>query len=165
MSVPRLIHLLFLGLLLLGYGVMAHASGNCPEGESPMGGNPADPGNCGPDSTYQRPAVKWEDRWGAVAQGAPTAAPGFGAIEGMQTRMDAERAAIAVCEAQGQTKCTVLSVYADKCVAVTVGKSQAWVNTADTVDAAVKRGMHDCTAGDTECQTYYTACSLAVRVQ
>ena len=156
-------------LALLFSGVAVHAQAACPPGTVPYGtGN--GPSACGPDDSQpqqsarpQRPPEIWVDHFGAIATDEPRGA--MGASTYMQDRHSAENSAIADCHAEGGVNCVVQISYGNECVALVVSGKFFNVNDGDTVDQATKNGMEVCKTVANDCQVYYSACSLPIRIQ
>ena len=159
--------LLLLGMLLLLNGVV-HAEGGCPPGLIPASGTdinscvPIPPGYYTQTAAPQPP--QWADRWLAVATDSIRGS--LGTATGMPSRGNAERAAIADCQAKGGTQCKLDVSYGNGCAAMIVGDGGYNSNGAATVDEAVQLGMKICAnAGHANCHVYYSVCSLPQRIQ
>lgn len=148
----------------------SHAQTACPPGMEPYGA-----GVCGysqPMPSAQLPlqqptneeTPQWESQWLAIATDSESGS--LGTAIGMKNREDAERVALADCQAKGGTKCKLDVSYGNGCAAMIVGDGGYNSNGASTVDEAVRLGMKVCIdAGHTNCRVFYSACSLPVRIR
>ena len=162
----RALLLMIAGLLWNG---LAHAEGNCPPGQYPVGGqgwqgcNPI-PGYGNQRQAPQQPAPRWESRWGAIGTDGPNDA--LGVATDMRSKREALQAAMHGCQSKGGVNCKIDVTYDNQCAAIVVGDGAYNVGNAATVDIAVASGMKTCRDGGlTNCHAYYTACSLPVRTQ
>jgi hypothetical protein len=90
----------------------------------------------------------------------------MGIAIGKQSKLEAAHAAMADCQSKGGTNCKTDVTYANQCAAVVAGDGGYNVSPALTVDEAVSIGMKTCTeTGDKNCRTYYTTCSLPIRIR
>ena len=160
--------ILFIGLLLLSCA--AHSEGNCPEVYYPIGGSGAQ--GCAPVPGYnqqhdqiqtQRPQSQWADHWGAIA--TDMANNSVGLASNMTSDSQATVAAIADCQSKGGLACKVEIVYGNGCTALAAGDTGHNAKAGATVKAASQAAMKICSAADTHCQVYYSACSLPQRIQ
>lgn len=146
----------------------AYAEGGCPPGERPINttppeGSAASMASCMPYET-ETPAVRWANRWGAVADDGAGA---FGASANESSKKKAQKAAIADCKKNGGAQCNVYMTYSNQCIAHAT--SDVSSNTARAPDEASAR--QDSLAGCAKsgngraCRIHYTASSLAVRVR
>ena len=157
-------------LLLIGE---AHAEGNCPPGQYPIGTPQGQigPQGCAPIPGYnqqqaqpQPPPERWVDQWGAIATDGPGGH--FGADTSSQSQAVAEQIAVSRCKINGGSICEVEISYRNGCAAMVVGHLQHSSNSAPTQNEAVHTGMKVCTdAGDTNCHVYYSDCSPPLRIQ
>ncbi|MDR6885996.1 hypothetical protein J2X67_000486 [Variovorax sp. 3319] len=70
------------------------------------------------------------------------------------------------CQSKGGVNCKIDITYDNQCAAIVVGDGAYNVGNASTVDQAVASGVKTCRGGGfTNCRSYYTACSLPVRIQ
>ena len=148
---------------------LAHAEGNCPPGQYPVGGqgwqgcNPI-PGYGNQQQGPQQPAPQWEGRWGAVATDGPKGA--MGVATDRRSERDASQAAMQDCQSKGGVNCQVDAAYDNQCAAVVVGDGGYNVSSRRTADQAVAVGMKTCRdAGRANCHVHYSACSLPVRIR
>ena len=160
---------LLLGLLMASSA--AHAEGGfCPPGTIDHNNGRAAAIVCSPipgytqQQTQQQPAAQWESRWGAIATDGPKGAMGVAADK--PSKLEASQAAIQDCQSKGGVNCKIDVAYDNQCGAVVVGSGGYNVQNASTSDRAVATGMKICRdEGRTDCHTYYTACSLPVRIR
>lgn len=146
----------------------AHAEGGCPPGMYPFQFAPNQPSSCAPipgngnQQTPQAPPQQWERRWGAIATGGA-----LGVATDKSSKNEASQTAMSDCAAKGGTSCKIDVVYDNQCAVVVAAADGSYnVGNAKTVDMAVASGMKTCRdAGATNCHTYYSACSLPVRVR
>lgn len=159
--------LLLIGVLLLSPALSFAEGGTCPPGYYPhnipgvMGCAPI-PGYGGGARPVD-PGPQWETRWGTVAIDHENGA--FGSAEAASTPRQAKRRAKAACKAQGGRNCRVGEPYFNQCIAVAWG--DAWISTysAETVARASLLAVEDCSLHTGDCQIFYSACSLPVRVR
>lgn len=163
-----------IGLLLLLVSTV-HAEGVCPPGMFPT--NPPGtqgPVGCAPIPGYNNnqqqtqperpPPPQWDSRWGAIATDSSNGS--LGAVTGMPSQGEAERAAMSKCVAKGGTQCKLQIWYKNGCAAMIVGNKEFNVQSAATADEATHLGMKICTSdGDANCHVYYSACSLPIQIQ
>lgn len=107
---------------------------------------------------------RWADRWGAIAQGTSDS-PGFGAASNLPSRRAAANTAVADCQRKGYPKCQLMTTYHNQCIAITQGQKESWSDTGATLSDATQSSLQHCSANDSQCHSYYSACSLPVRVQ
>ena len=148
---------------LLGSG-LAHAEGNCPPGQYPVGGQGWQGCNPIPGYENQQPAPRWERRWGAIATDGTNDA--LGVATDRRSEREASQMAMQDCRSKGGVNCKIDITYDNQCAAVVVGGGGYNVSNAATVNKAVASGVKACESeGRSNCRAYYTACSLPVRVQ
>lgn len=161
-------------LALFCFSVGAHAEGNCPSGYYPIGGAttaacaPIPGGSQGGGGYSQQrgpdlPAPVWEDRWGAIAFDGPRGI--LGAAANLRTEQAAKWAALNDCKAKGGENCQSEVIYRNGCTAFTIGDRNYYHGSNDLLDQVVAEGLKLCTEKDTNCETYYRACSLPVRIR
>jgi len=156
-------------LMLLGNQVQAQTA--CPPGMEEYGA-----GVCGysrPDEPVQQqatpqlpeaPPAQWATRWGAIATDEPHGV--LGAVTGLSSKEEAQKAAIEACRARGGSSCKFEIAYDNECAAMIVSDKGYNTPAAATVEKAVQLGMQTCkSSGDTNCHVYYSACSLPQRIQ
>jgi hypothetical protein len=165
---------LLLGLLLL-LGSVVHAEGECPPGMFPTNPPGAQgPVGCAPIPGYDQqqqptrqqtaPPPRWASGWMAIATDSMKGS--LGSATDLPSRDEAERAALADCQAKGGSQCKLQVSYGNGCAAMVAGNKEFNVNGAATLDEAVRIGMKMCAkAGDSNCHVYYSACSLPIRIQ
>lgn len=158
-------------LALFCFSVGAHAEGNCPSGYYPIGG--AATAGCAPipggGGGYGQPTAPdiqepvWEPRWGAIAFDGPKGI--LGAAAGRPTEEAAKSAALNECRAKGGGICQSELVYRNGCAAFTIGDRNYYRGSSETLARAVTEGLQLCKQNDTNCETYYSACSTPVRIR
>jgi hypothetical protein len=160
---------LLFGLLLSG---ISHAEGNCPEGYYPIGGSGAEgcaqvPGyNQQQGRQYQQqeqqePSPQWANRWGAIATDSIKGI--LGVATHLASESEADDDSLADCRLKGGTQCKLQSSYINSCIALITGDKIFNVSLNPDLDQAVQLGIAQCSADDTNCHVYYSACSLPVR--
>lgn len=168
MKVFRSLSFLLL-LSFLSFGAQAQVS--CPPGMIPYG-TAQDQSVCGPDPNAQQqsdqsgpvqPTVRWAANWQALATDTPKGI--LGTSKDQANRALAEAAAISDCRAKGGTDCTLQISYGNGCIAMVVGDHVMNMNGGITEDDAAQKGLKMCSAADTHCHVYYSACSLPQRIQ
>lgn len=160
--------------LIISLGSAVHAEGECPPGMFPT--NPQGtqgPVGCAPIPGYnnnqqqaqpQSPPAEWVSRWGAVATDG--AKGSLGTSANAPSAKAAELAAMTDCLAKGGLRCKVDISYRNGCAAIAQGDGGYNVESAATVEQAAQSSMKVCSkAGRTNCQIFYTACSLPIRIQ
>jgi hypothetical protein len=154
--------------LLTLLGNVVHAQTACPAGMEEYG-----VGVCG-YSQAQEPAQQsqqhapqyqpaWDSRWLAIA--TDSAKGILGNATDMANKSDAERTAMANCEAKGGTQCKVDVSFGNGCAAMVSGDSSYNVQGAPTLDEATQVAMKTCNKATSHCHVYYSACSLPVRIR
>lgn len=166
---------LIFALTLLGlftFHPSLQAEGQCPPGYYPV--NTPGVMGCAPIPGYNQqqqqqqprpnaPAYRWESRWGAIATDGIRGT--LGTASDMQTKANAEKAAIKDCQNKGGTQCVLNVSYGNACGAMFVGDHGFSVNTGDTMDEANNAARQACSAKDQNCHAYYSNCSKAALVQ
>ena len=141
------------GMEEYGAGVCGYSQSEQPSPQTPEPHLPPSP------SLSQQ----WASRWGAIATDIQNKS--VGTIANLESQNQAVQAAIADCRSKGGSACTVEIVYRDGCTALAAGDTGHNAKAGTTVEAASKLAMKTCTASDTHCKVYYTACSLPTRIQ
>jgi hypothetical protein len=165
--------ILMMGSLLLLSGI-THAEGECPPGMFPT--NPSGtqgPVGCAPipgyeqqqgqQQTRQAPPPQWASRWGAIATDAIKGI--LGTSTDVASKDEAEQRALTECQTKGGMQCKLQNSYSNACVAMITGSKIFNVGSDADLNRAVQSGMKKCTAADTNCHVYYSACSLPQRLQ
>lgn len=157
--------------LLYCLSMSARAEGNCPSGYYPIGG--AATAACAPipggGSGYSQPtapdlpAPVWEDRWGAIAFDGPKGI--LGAAAGRRSEQAAKSAALIDCYAKGGGVCQSELIYRNGCAAFTIGDQNYYHGSSAILPQAVAEGLKLCNEKDKNCETYYSACSLPIRIR
>jgi len=162
---------LLFALLLIVTG-WVHAEGGCPPGLIPASGTninscvPIPPGYYNNQQGVQQPQPPqplWANRYGAIATDIPNRSGGISVNESDRSR--AEQVAIANCQSNGGSNCSLEISYGNGCVALVGGKTGHNAKSGPTIEAATQAAMKVCDAADTHCQVTYAACSLAVRIR
>lgn len=164
---------LLVGLLLL-LGSTAHAEGGCPPGLIPASGTdinscvPIPPGYYSNQQPAQpqpppSPPPQWASRWGAIATDSIKGV--LGIATNVTSKEEAQKTAMADCQANGGTQCKLQNTYGNACVAMVTGDKVFNVGSAANLNEAVQSGMTECSSADTNCHVYYSACSLPVRIR
>ncbi len=144
---------LLFGLLLCA---TSHAQTACPPGMEAYGA-----GVCGysrsdepapQQATPQlpeAPPARWASRWGAIATDEPHGI--LGAVTGLSSKEEAQKAAMEACRAKGGSPCKFEIAYDNECAAMIVSDKGYNTPAAATVEKAVQLGMQTCkSSGDTE---------------
>lgn len=99
----------------LGIPAFAFAEGGCPAGMTPyQGTNGTSCGQIPVSAIPGRPSRSGRIAWGAIAGDAGRVVAGA-AVE-RPRKHDAEKGAIAACQARGGGRCVIEVTYADQCV-------------------------------------------------
>lgn len=107
-----------------------------------------------------QPTGYWEKTWGAIA---PSPVGGvLGTAVGASSKEEAERLALADCQAKGGGSCQVDLVYHNQCAAMVVGDKRLRLQGAESVEAASELAMSRCEESDTNCKVYYSACTKPI---
>lgn len=71
------------------------------------------------------------------------------------------------CAAKGGTNCKIEITYYNQCAVVVAAEDGSYNTPSNaTLDGAIAAGIKTCRdAGHSNCQVYYSACSLPVRIQ
>jgi len=112
----------------------------------------------------QPPPQKWVDHWGAIATNEPTGS--LGTANNIDSQSEAERTALADCQSKHGATCKLETSYRNGCGAL-IGSTTGYVVVSKaTLDETIKAGILTCTkAGYSNCHTYYSGCSVPVRIQ
>ena len=152
---------LLVGMALL-FAAPSRAEGRCPPGYVPTGGGSAGWEGCAPmgGGRDEDPGPQWKTRWGAIATGKGA----FGAVENATSKGTAERIAMQRCRASTPgAQCKIKGSYHDQCVALAWGDSGALAFRSPDKADAERMAVDICSQHTTDCQLYYSACSLPVR--
>ena len=150
------------GMALL-FAAPSRAEGGCPDGYFPIGGGNGGWQGCAPmgGGRDEDPGPQWKSRWGAIATGKGA----FGAVENATSKGTAERIAMQRCRASTPgAQCKIKGSYHDQCVALSWGDSGALAFRSPDQADAERMAVASCSKYTTDCQLYYSACSLPVRV-
>lgn len=161
---------LLLGLLIFG-AVRAQQPGvDCEpvQGQGWQGCAPTNPAQRPPQGQQpqapQPPPQRWIDHWGAIATDGPGGS--FGSATNMLSQDGAQNTALADCHAKkGASNCKVEIAYRNGCTAFAAGDTGHNAKAGATTDIAIQAAMKVCSAADTNCKVYYSACSVSQRIQ
>lgn len=156
-------------LCLIGASGVAFAEGGCPQGMTPVnngqnwtcipGGNDAGNGQA-QQNAPPRPTGWWEKTWGAIA---PSPKGGvLGTAVGASSKDEAERLALADCEAKGGGACKVQVAYHNQCGVMVLGTNELFTARAGSIKDVEDQGLNYCRKHDTNCRVYYSACTEPV---
>lgn len=161
-----------IGLLLLSLGLVAsgiaRAEQGCSDGFYPGGSQPGGqvcvpiPGYGTSGGGNEQPGERWQNRWGAVAMAPDGKA---GAANDAPSKRQAEKIALGHCKSKGGTNCVVEISYRNSCGAVAWGSGKMSAARAGTVTEASNMALQSCSEASSECEIYYSGCSLPERVQ
>ncbi|QWP75105.1 DUF4189 domain-containing protein [Lysobacter sp. K5869] len=118
----------------------------------------------GSDSPPPAPPIRWASRWGAIAMDN---ASGKTAIVGsMSSQKKAEKAAVAQCKSKGGGDCQVKISYANQCGVLAWGNNRMVTANGTSLEEASEKGLNQCRQeAGTECEIFFSDCSLPVRIQ
>ena len=144
----------------------------CPPGTVPQQGMgwqgcaPA-PGTAPSPSSRSQPQEVWADRWGAIAVDTiPTGSVGFSAVTGMKRKGQAEKSALKACRDKGGKQCEIMIAYHNQCAVLIWGDRTINTSGAASEELAKQRSLDKCNlANDTNCEIFYSGCSLPQRIQ
>ncbi len=152
-----------LGLLVVGQTAVAQDSNpNSPAYHAIH--NAQSPYYQGPGSAQEaarpQPSGYWEKTCGAIA---PSPKGGvLGTALGASSKQEAERRALADCNAKGGGGCKISISYRNQCAVMILGQTKYFTASAASLEEATSDGIQRCEAGDTSCQVYYSACTEPV---
>jgi hypothetical protein len=150
----------------------AHAEGNCPPGQYPVGTPEGQigPQVCAPIPGYNQqqapppPPERWLDQWGAISISPVEGTLGVSTQQ--RTEYEAQQAALVSCRTGGGSACTIESTYRNSCVALIVGHPGYAIAIGVPENDAGHKAMKVCIdGGNTNCHAYYSGCSLPIRIQ
>lgn len=107
--------------------------------------------------------MRWESRWGAITADGPKGI--LGTASNVLSQKQAESTALSECKAKGGVDCIIQVSYSNACGVMVVGDKGYNTNTGPTIKEAADKGMSMCSQSDTNCQVYYSDCSLPTRVR
>jgi hypothetical protein len=148
------------GLLAVGASASAQEHPNSAQYHAVH--NPNSPYYTGANQQPTAPPVRWEDRWGAIADDGNGVA---GIVASMQSKEQAERSAVSECKKRGGGVCTIALTYHNQCAAVATSSTVSFSSGAPTLEEAKNRAMQQCNKTGAQCWIYYSGCSLPVQVQ
>lgn len=160
--------------VLLSFSCVAYAEHGCQEGFVPVNQGNGQGQTCVADynlpywnnrdsgeSTASGP--QWETRWGAIAIDFREGK--IGTASTMSSKRGAEKDALSDCRSNGGTACKLALSYHNQCGVMAWGESYATTESAETLEQASARAIRSCSAKSSDCQIYYSDCSLAERVR
>lgn len=113
-----------------------------------------------PPQQPPQPTGYWEKTWGAIA---PSPKGGvLGTALGASSKEEAERLALEDCKAKGGGACEVQIAYRNQCGVMAIGEKKLYTASAATIEEAKAYGIELCSAEDTNCRVYYSACTEPV---
>ena len=150
-------------VLLLLLTSFVHAQTACPPGMVPYGA-----GVCGYDQSSDAPAQSPPSAWRSYWLSIATDNVNFrlGTASNMPDANSAQQVALSDCRSHGGTQCKVDLTERNGCAAIVAGIGGYNVQSGNAVVDAVQKGMAVCTkAGNTNCHSTYSICSLPQRIQ
>lgn len=149
---------------LAGISFNGHAQVACPTGWIPYSATSCGPAPSAQEAPVQRaPTVSWESRWGAIAVDGPKGI--LGTASNVLSEKQAKSTALSECKAKGGVDCILQVSYSNSCGVMVVGDKGYNTNAAPTLKEATAKGMSMCGQSDTNCQVYYSDCSLPKRIR
>lgn len=156
----------FATLLLIACFWTTATWAQCATGINTGGGNCTPPDAPGMPGSYNAsgsiPAVKWADRWGAIAYDDATG--DAGTIEGQESKDKAEREALQICSKTGSRDCKIIFAFHNQCAAVAFGGGGMAHAGAGTQKEAEQLAIRTCGHGDA-CKIVYSKCSMPERIK
>lgn len=134
-------------------GDMVYAGGTCVPPDVAM------PKSQRPQTQSYRQGL-WVDMWGALALDRAKGILGVSVQN--QTEAKAWQAAEDSCHAKGGVNCEHFRSYVDKCVAVVNEQNGSVTNFGKTQEEAIKKAMKMCSKESSDCEVFYSACSLPI---
>ncbi|MFC5578376.1 DUF4189 domain-containing protein [Lysobacter niabensis] len=142
----------------------AAAEQGCPYNHYPGGVPPGPVCIPMPGVRSSPPEERWSDSWGAIAIDSTVTHGGIGTVVGAKTESMAEQEALQECRSNGGgVGCEVLSSYKNGCGVIAWGASRATTASGATLAAASQLAMRNCQLKTTDCQVFYSECSLPKR--
>lgn len=84
----------------------------------------------------------------------------------MKNKKKAEYLALSACKKKGGRRCEVEISYYNQCAVIVLGNEAVSSSSAASLDEAKIRGIDKCIqAGDTNCEIYFSECSLPERIR
>lgn len=163
-------------LVIVGFSVFAssvRAEQGCPDGFVPnptwaQGQQQCIPGSANTNydaGSYSTPgASRWKSKWGSIALDAVS---GMTGVAGSRpSRKKAEKDSIDMCRKKGGKDCRVQISYANQCGVIAWGNQRTATANAPTVEEASSQALAICKeAAGTECEIFFSDCSLPERIQ
>lgn len=103
---------------------------------------------------------QWEKTWGAIATSKSGGA--LGTAVGLLDRSEAERVALADCQAKGGSGCKVSMAYQNQCAVMVIGKVDLRLHRSSSIERATANAYQECAQEGDECRVYYSACTEPV---
>jgi hypothetical protein len=161
----RLIIIFFIAGLGSAHGQFAPPAGGCPPGMYLQGFSCVYNQAPRPAPAPPPPAQQWVPRWGAIAIGSTASGGGFGTSIGMSSKNQAEEEAVEKCKsARGGEACKAFA-YRNQCAVVAWGTRNYTIQSAESIEIASELALDDCSAKTTDCQLFYSGCSLPARIR
>ncbi len=146
------------------------AAAQCPNG-IPSGGNPG----CVPPDVYYGsqpnsdppplPKERWKTRWGAIAIGSTQSGGGLGFSSKMDSKRQAEKAALKMCRDTGGGKeCAVQVTYHNQCGVIAWGDIFFATARASTEQEASQLALKACSEKSEGCKVFYSNCSYPAKI-
>lgn len=164
--------LLLIGLWTAGMPVLAQCPAGIPSGNNPLCIPPDNPNSpyyqpgSGASTAPSAPAVRWADRWGAIAVDNARDSAGIGVAVEMASQRKAKAAAMNDCRSKGGTQCEVVLAYYNQCGVLVAGSAGYTSMRAATAERAADLGLKQCVSDGLEnCKVYYSGCSYPARVR
>ena len=86
----------------------------------------------------------------------------LGTAVGAKNKHEAERQALADCQAKGGEACKVAVAYHNQCAAMILGEKTYNLVRAVSIEEAEQIGFKDCMKDNSNCRIYYSACTEPV---
>lgn len=156
-------------VLLSSMSFSVNAENGCPAGYEPWKIPVQSASDCMAIADYGEVAApvdaepQWVSRWGAIAIGSTAEGGGVGTSTDMSSRRKAEAQAMKTCRSTGGgAECEVFS-YHDQCAVVAWGAASYVVQSAESIGAASEVALGRCRLKTSDCEIFYSACSLPQR--
>ncbi|WP_460734442.1 DUF4189 domain-containing protein [Lysobacter tyrosinilyticus] len=134
-----------------------------PGGAQPSGPICVPIPGAGGGSGEQRPAQRWEERWGAIATDAKNGYMGVAVDQ--RSKYIAQATALTQCRDFGGSDCIISATYANGCAVLATGNDKYLIKVGSTVVEATELAFEACEKSGMDCTIPYSACSLAKRTQ
>lgn len=117
----------------------------------------------GSGSEPANPGPSWATRWGAIA--VDDSVGTFGGVEGLTSKRQAQRAAIADCKRHGGKKCKISIAYYNQCGVLASSDTYSITTSGPSMDETTQRAINACSKKSQNCKPYYGGCSYPERVR